>query len=388
MVQIKRRVKLHGVYHINYTSWDTEDMPSINELTHILTEQTRFKDMKHVGFVAYSLVFRGVANGQEFICKCIPQASYQNESMYMNLCFGLVKPANLPQGETVESCRKTALLSLDDNQWSHSEIACNLDLHSLYVKGKRDLHLSTPVNYLYLNRIQKQRTCRFVVFITRKCQNTIDALNFAACSTWHKKHLAYSIMEGLLNLHNVRWCHGDIKPSNICVDVVDDPTHGFALDATIIDYGTAHRDFSSHKLTLKNTFAFMSPHQAYLYVQPQNNMNIFVHDKLGAEDIIKCNDALSPFFQGFQGESNVWNDWFCFCIILFYIFGEQYIFWCQSHITDFDKKTCITILQHVALYLQNKSAYVTQALAHVKNMPPDMIYLIHKVMVESVIPSF
>ncbi len=178
-----------------------------------------------------------------------------------------------------------------------------------------------------------------------------------------KHRLSMDIYQGIKNLHKLGYSHGDLKPTNICIDLnIKNDINRIRL----IDFGLSENIIQSLEGNLPcytlATYGWFNPFQI-------TNAEYFKKDfKDEILDILKTKyHKKYKFINDSHNENVMHNDMFAFCLILIYIYGNEYHFY-------FKNTKCYDISENIFVnirdFINAPFVYISNILNNECNLMP------------------
>jgi serine/threonine protein kinase len=245
---------------------------------------------------------------------------------------------------------------------TNQEISINLHLYE-----QPSVFLASPLDiFTVLHQTVDGKKFRHVVFVYKKYDCDMYTCDLEQVSLEDKQEIVSSIAKGLHSLHTMGWFHGDLKPLNICL-------HKYK--PVLIDFGSSEKiDDPEAYHMLKNTWSYFTPIQCCNHLFHDETYNDCVkglscNDKISLAWLIKDliellkydrNEKEGLVTQGKSlGECGKRNDLFCFCLLVFTIFGNGYQFFTKDCTFHYHS---IQLVKNMNSFLKDRNTYITRAL--------------------------
>lgn len=242
---------------------------------------------------------------------------------------------------------------------SNESSVCKI-LHSIN-KSSDILGVCQILDYNYF-RINNQRTNYEYIIMPNYIYN-LSNIKMRKIELKTKHRLSMDIYQGIKNLHKLGYSHGDIKPANICIDInINNDKNRIRL----IDFGLSEDIIQSlgGKLPYYTlaTYGWFNPFQI-------TNADYFKSEfKNEILDILKSKYYKKyKFINNIHTENVMHNDLYSFCLILIYIYGNEYHFYFKNTKTyDLSED----VFTNIRDFINSPIVYVNNILNNVCNEMP------------------
>lgn len=211
---------------------------------------------------------------------------------------------------------------------------------------------------------------RYNVYIYRKYKTDLNKLDLKLLNENQKEDICCQIRNGIDSLHKLGFAFGDLKPANICLDIIDDK---FIIK--LIDFGTVNfiYDLDSRRKII-NSFYYMTPIQTANSIMNSLEFEEY-EDTLQAElkkynieeEYKECKSPIKHSHVCYE-EDPCKNDMFGFIMMIFYIYGNGYNLWTQTEL--FYEKQELSVdksaIQNIIKFTKNPSEYIAKSFDSVK----------------------
>lgn len=308
-----------------YTSEQVTLSQKTKHLLHLALHhlQDRYISIKPIHTIV-SYVFKGldVLHGKEVVLKCFEQSMRNPLDMY-------------------HYCRQTEtegyLLSHFYNHpapyiaYPIDRFCIDKSVQLAEWKDIKDVHEHLPNN--------------FVVYVFIYYPYTLETIDLRSITPVDKKRWCRQIATALHYLHSIGFYYGDLKSSNICIEI---DTESGISSTRLIDFGMACGLENMHYI--KNTIFFFTPIQAVnhspLYSTKffpteiqQSIVGLLYRKGLSNQRLTKTSEGYV-----YQPEHGIRVDLFGFALMILYIFGNGFMFYSRKVISDFASKECRNML--------------------------------------------
>jgi serine/threonine protein kinase len=205
-------------------------------------------------------------------------------------------------------------------------------------------------NIRLINYCNQEYTYDYIIM--EKYFTTLDLFSIDKLTLKNKKRFAMEIYNGIKQLHYLGYSHGDLKPSNICIDITSNKNN-----IKLIDFGL------SEKITQKLNYSTLA---TYGWFNPIQIINCQIFKQTVRNDIkelllLKYGKTINII-----DENIIKNDKFAFCLILIYLFGNGYNFYFKN---TKNNDASPDVLRNIKEFITAPVIYIFDILNNLKDMP-------------------
>ncbi len=222
---------------------------------------------------------------------------------------------------------------------------------SIKINKMSNLCIINDVSYMtIIDSLNKKYLYNYIIM--NKYYTTLELLPLQRISLKNKKRFAMEIYNGIRQLHNLGYSHGDLKPSNICIDISN-----YKNNIKLIDFGLSEKITQKLYNNTLATYGWFNPIQIlnsnYFKESFKNNVRKLLIRKY-SPSILSIN------------ENVIKNDKFAFCLILIYLFGNGYNFYFRNTKKDDNSSK---VLENIKHFISAPIIYIFDIINKIKDMP-------------------
>ena len=303
-------------------------------LTHL---QQRYISLEPLHTVT-SLVFKGLDKftGKEIVLKCFEQSEKNQIDMY----------SCSPDTETEDF-----LLSHFYN-YPVPHLAYPID--RLLIDKRIQLAEWTAIEH-----IRELLPSNFVVYVFIYYPYTLETIDLKSTSSEDRERWCRQLAVALKTLHDLGFYYGDVKPSNICIEM-DTPDRKSRVQ--LIDFGMTCPLKNVHYI--KNTIFFFTPIQAVNH-SPLYSTEFFSFEiQQSITSLLRRTGLVEPTLKKaeegyiYHPEHGIRVDLFGLAQMILYIFGNGFLFYSTKVLSEFSSTECRKMLIGCIEFILDSHSFV------------------------------
>lgn len=222
------------------------------------------------------------------------------------------------------------------------------------LKNNKSNNLVKLIDYFNIDITIDNIIDKYFVLIIEKCKFDLEHIDLIKFSYNQKINLCLDILNGLKELYNRGYYHGDIKPENIGIKYIKINKNYIVPRLCLLDFGLTFK-YNSNNHELANTYPYISIIQLYNQIV-SNHIKFYNNNQLSRlKNIILqlCDRSYIIDKNIYFYEDKIDNQLFTFGLICCYIFSNNLCFFDYQETNNH-----LIIYNNIIKFYNNKKKYI------------------------------